>query len=184
MKNLLYTLAILLGTVAYAQDSDAPVDNMESTKVKTKTVKKNGEMTETKVKVITNKEQEVKTDPNQADQYNANQIVPPTKVTKTIMVDSDEDAAYETKSVISYYTYNDMKYAFKTGRNGFVVYSMDGDEEIILGTAIKSSKEDLYIFTTTTYSGVGYFDNNHFVVEYYNKEDNVLMTQKFKQTKF
>ncbi|WAC01691.1 hypothetical protein N7U66_17485 [Lacinutrix neustonica] len=184
MKNLLYTFAILVGTTAYAQDSDAPVDHMESTKIKTERVKENGKTVETKVKVVTKKEQEVKTDPRQANQRDANQIIAPTKVTQTVLVDSDQDNNYEAESIISYYEYDDMKYAFKTNKNGFVVSTMDGDNEIIFGKAGQSSKEDLYIFNTTTYYGVGYFEGNYFVVDYYNKDNNVLMTQKFEQSKF
>ena len=181
MKNLLYTIIFMSGAVALAQN---PVDHMETTQVKSETVKKDGEMIETKVKIITKKEQEVKTDPRQANQLNGDQIITPTKVTKEVMIDNDSDSSYETKLEITYYTYNNRKYGFKTNKNGFVMTTMEGEKEVILGTAIKSSNNQFYIMNTSSYSGVGYFDENkNFVVEYYDKNSNTLATESFEEMK-
>ena len=181
MKKLLYTIIFMSGAIAFAQN---PVDHMETTQVKSETVKKDGKTIETKVKVVTKKEQEVKTDPRQANQRDANQIIAPTKVTKEVLVDNDNDSSYESKSEITYYTYNNNKYGFKTDKNGFVMTTVEGEKEVVLGTAIRSSNNQFYIMNTPNYSGVGYYDENrNFVVEYYDENSNTLVTESFEEMK-
>ncbi|OIQ21213.1 hypothetical protein [Lacinutrix sp. MedPE-SW] len=181
MKTLLYTFALLIAGTAFAQDSDNPVDHMETTKVKTEGVKTNGKLKQTKVKVVTKKEQQVMTDPSQSHLRDADQVIAPTKTTKTVSIDNNSDNRYETTNTISYYTYDDVKYSFKSGKNGFVMTTNDGTKDVVYGTARKSSNGQFYLFDSKGYNGVGYFDNNeNFVIEYYDTKLNKVVNKSFK----
>ncbi|NND52306.1 MAG: hypothetical protein HKN54_07860 [Flavobacteriaceae bacterium] len=183
MKNIFITTAFLIFTAGFAQNN--PVDKMEETEVKTKMVEKDGEMIETKVKVITKKEQEIMINPAQKDMRDPDQYIPPTKVTKTIMVDNDNDPFYDNKTKLRYYSFNDVKYAFKADETGFKLVTQDGDNEIIFGNAVRSSLNNYYIVSLDDFSGIGYFDDNgNLVVEYYNRDLNVLVSERFDKIPF
>lgn len=183
MKNIFITTALLIFTAGLAQNN--PVDKMEETKVKTMMVEKDGEMIETKVKVITKKEQEVMTNPAQKDQRDADRYLPATKVTKTIMIDNDNDPFYDNKTQLKYYSFNDVKYAFKADETGFKLITQDGDNEVVFGNAVRSSMNNYYIVTLDDFAGIGYFDDNgNLVVEYFDRELNVLVTERFDEIPF
>lgn len=183
MKYLLNIAVLLLFTGMYAQEN--PVDKMQETKVKTMMVEKDGEMIETKVKVITKKEQEVMTNPAQKAQRDADRYLPPTKVSKTILVDNDNDPFYDNKTELKYYSFNNVKYAFKADETGFKVSKIDGEKEIKYGTAIRSSMNNYYIVTLDDFTGVGYFDENgSMIIEYYNTDLNDLVSVRFDEAPF
>ncbi|MBT8266930.1 MAG: hypothetical protein KJO41_08095 [Bacteroidia bacterium] len=183
MKNIFISAALLIFTAGFAQEN--PVDSMEETKVKTMTVEKDGETIETKVKVVTKKEQEVMTNPAQDHLRDADRYLPPTKVTKTIMVDNDNDPFYDNKTKLKYYTFKNVKYAFRADETGFMVTNFDGDKEVIFGKAVRSSLNNYYIVTLDDFAGVGYFDDNgNLIIEYYDSELDVLVSERFDAVPF
>ncbi|WP_452226917.1 hypothetical protein [Lacinutrix cladophorae] len=184
MKNLIYIFSLLVfTTTAYAQ-SNNPVDVIEETKVKTVKVKEDGKLIEKKVKVNTVQKQEVKIDPKDRYDLNGNRMDTPIKVTKTVSVDNDKDANYETKTKVTYYKFDNADYAFIPDEKGFIVAVKNGDKDKAFGKARYSANNMSYIVTTDEYTGVGYFDKNKtFVIEYYDGESDGLVTKEFKISK-
>lgn len=183
MKNLIYIFSLLIGLGAYAQNNN-PVDVTEETTVKTVKEKVNGKIVEKKIKVKTLQTQEVKIDPKYRYDLNGKRMDTPIKVTKTIQVDKDNDVAYDTKTKVTYYKFKDKDYSFIPDEQGFVVSVKEGDKDVTFGTARYSAKNMSYIFTTDTYTGVGYFDENKtFVIEYFDGKSDGLVTKEFKIAK-
>ncbi len=117
MKTIFYITTLLLGSYTFAQTK--PVDEMKSTQIITETVKENGKMVNKKVKVVTEKKNEVKTDPSRLGEIDAPMVDSPTKVTKIISVDENNNDNFEKISEISYYTFGDSSYGFKSTISGF-----------------------------------------------------------------
>ncbi len=161
MKNLIIGILILTGTNFYAQS-----DKMITSKVK-KEIKVNnkGELYTTKVKVETKKVKYTKMNPNQKHQLNQARIKSPVTVTKTIMIDNDNDPFYDDSIKIKYYKYKGKKYNFSANEDGLLISKNDESNK-----AIKSKKNNYYIIHGTELNGVGYFnEENDFVVEYYDQ---------------
>lgn len=183
MKYLLNIAVLMLFAGTYAQDK--PVDKMQETKVKTVMMEKDGKMVESKVKVVTTKEQTVMTNPEQADQRDADRFLPPVKVSKTIMIDNDNDPFYEAETQLRYYSLDGLKYQFRNSENGFEIAVINGDEEVLLGSAVRSQINSYYFITIENMSGVGYFDEEgNLVVEYFNPESNSIIMKKFEDSAF
>ncbi|TYC09168.1 hypothetical protein ES677_13475 [Bizionia gelidisalsuginis] len=183
MKTIFFITTLMVGSIAFAQTK--PVDKMESTQIKTETVNENGKMVEKKVKIVTKKEQEVKTAPLKSGEIDAPMIETPTKITKTISVDPDNDDRFEEISEITYYTYNDRSYGFKSTNSGFVMSLTSNEAERVFGTARRTQNDEIYVITMNDYSGVGYFNqNNDFVIEYFDKDKGLMQQRSFKQTQF
>ncbi|MBQ0767678.1 MAG: hypothetical protein KBT58_00190 [Bizionia sp.] len=183
MKKIFFIITLVFGSYTFAQTK--PVDKMETTQIKTETVNENGALVTKKVKVVTKKEQEVRTAPLKPGEIDAPMIETPTKVTKTISVDTNNNDHFENVSKISYYTFNNQTYGFKSTNSGFVVSHTSDTTEGIFGTARRTQNNKVYVITMSDYSGVGYFNpENDFVIEYYDSDKGIMQQRSFKQTKF
>ncbi|WP_299336604.1 hypothetical protein [uncultured Psychroserpens sp.] len=175
MKHLIYVFSLLMITGAYAQNK--PVDRVKETKVKTVKVNKDGEIVENKVKIVTTKEQEVKTDPDYKGTIDAPRVFPKVKVTKEISIDNDRDPFYDSKDTMMYYNKSDNRFAFKSNDKGFIIFE---ENEKPFGLAIQSTNKQYYLLDLNTNSGVGYFDKKgNFIVEYYNKDTGMMIVEAF-----
>ena len=104
-------------------------------------------------------------------------------MTKTISVDTNNNDHFENLSEITYYTFNDKTYGFKSTTSGFVVSHTANDTERVFGTARLTQNNKVYVITMKDYSGVGYFNlENDFVIEYYDKDKGTMQKRSFKQT--
>ena len=74
-----------------------------------------------------------------------------------------------------------MTYNFNPTNSGFDI--IDGKNNSSFGTARISANRDVYILDTEDYSGIGYFKDNQFVIEYYDNEG-TLIIEKFSDTEF
>lgn len=176
MKTLFYISILLLGTYSFAQTK--PVDEMKTTQIKTQTVEEDGKLVTKQVKVVTEKKQEVKTDPSKSGQIDAPMIETPTKVTKTISVNTNNNGRFKALSKITYYTFNDHVYGLQTTNTGYELSRKVNNKNMPYGTARRTQNKDIYVITTKHYSGVGYFNqNNDFIIEYYDKDKKMIQQQ-------
>ncbi|HMC02022.1 MAG TPA: hypothetical protein VKN14_13375 [Flavobacteriaceae bacterium] len=178
MKKLFFIGTFFLVSIAFAQEK--PKNVSEETEKKTVTINDGEKVVEKKVKVTTKEEQKIKLDAKDKHQVNQEIVETPTKVTKTIEVDSDNDVFYDTKTEVSYYTFNDQKYTFQKSSKGFNVSLNDDIDGDLFGHAIRASRNNNYLYKSDDYTGIGYFDDQgNFVVEYYDKDSNGLVKKEF-----
>lgn len=182
-KILALTLLTFIGVNAQDKTKETPKDNKDKmvvTKTKIINVMEDGELIQKKVLVKTTKEQEIKTDPNYKGTIDAPRVFPATKVSKVIYIDNDEDPFYDSQSQITFYQHNNKTYSFNPTDTGFDI--KDSDSEQYLASARFSNNADVYLLETGDYSGIGYFKNDMFVIEYYDDEG-TLIIKKFSDHK-
>ena len=185
MKNLIYMFSFLMITSAFAQEpteKKKPVDKMEETTTTKTTVNKNGvPVTQSTVKVTTKKEQQIKTKQRPGNTPDGDKVDTPIKVTKTIEIDRDSDPFYDVSDKTVYYNYNDKRFAFKSDPYGFNMMSDNSP----YGQARISKSNHFYLTNINGYPGVGYFDTTgNFIVEYYNKDKDVMVMESYEMTEF
>ena len=180
MKKLIYLGALLICTVAMAQEKAKEVK--EETEVKTIRVKDNDKTTEKKVKVVTRETTNVELDENDKNKVNQDRITSPTKVEKLVMVDDGKDNRYDFLTKETYYVLGDQKCLFTPNDRGFDIAFGSDDESVKITKALTSSNQGYYIIGGGTHSGIGYYDSNgNFVVEYYNKDTNNVEMKTYKK---
>ncbi|MFL0352564.1 hypothetical protein [Xanthomarina sp. GH4-25] len=178
MKNLIYIVMFLVPTVFFAQEK--PKNVSEETTTKTITVDDGREVVEKKVKVTTKEEQEIKLAEDDKNKVNQEIVASPSKVTQTVEVDNDMDPMYDSKTQSVYYSYNDENFVFKRNKDGFVVSEIGTDVQTDYGHVLNTSRNNNYVFTSSDYNGVGYFDaNNNFIVEYYDVNSKSVIKKTF-----
>lgn len=179
MKKLILIMSCLTFGILSSQN----VDKQKTTKVTTVTDTINGKAVERSVKVVTEKEQLIKTDPSDAGKIDADRVFPPTKVTKTFYIDNDNDPFYDKVKKVKYYEMDGETYAFKSSDSGFLISSIDDEKnEKASGSANKSLRTPYYVITSSKFDGVGYFDdNNNFVIEYYDGREKKLKAVEFSE---
>ena len=178
MKLKILALALMTFIGVEAQKNK---DKIVETKTRIINVMEDGEMVQKKVMVRTTKEQEVKTNQKQKGTIDADRVYPATKVSKVIYIDNDSDPFYDNESQVTYYQKDGMTYNFNPTNSGFDI--IDGKNNSSFGTARISANRDVYILDTEDYSGIGYFKDNQFVIEYYDNEG-TLIIEKFSDTEF
>jgi len=181
MKHVIFLSAIVFCTAAMAQEK--PKEVKEEAEVKIIRVKDSDKTTEKKVKVVTRETGTVELDENDKNKVNQNRIASPTKVEKMVMVDDDDDNNYDVLKKETYFVLGDEKYTFTPNNSGFnMAFNSIDNTSIKVIKALTSSNQGYYIINGDMYSGIGYFDANHnFVVEYYNKDTNVIEMKTFKK---
>ena len=179
MKIKILAIALTLFMSVQAQKKNK--DKIVETKTRVINVMEDGEIVQRKVMVRTTKEQEVKTDQKKRGTVDAKRVFPATKVSKVIYIDNDNDPFYDNESQVTYYQKDGMTYNFNPTNSGFEI--IDGKNNRSFGTARISANRDVYILNSKDYSGIGYFEDNQFVIEYYDNEG-TLIIEKFSDTEF
>src|SRR5690606_12732090 len=178
MKTIMYVGVLLLFSSVYAQEK--PKNVSEETTVKTVKVNDGKKITETKVKVNTREEQELKlaeADKNKTDQE---LVTSPVKVTKTVSIDLDNDPFYDTAYQERAFTFGENNYNFTRNDAGFHILSKKADASTQIGSAYRSSLKNYYIFESEGKTGIGYFNSKgNFVVEYHDKGQNGLKVEEY-----
>jgi ribosomal protein S4E len=178
MKNLLYVGIFLVSGALFAQEK--PRSMSETTEVKTVKVNNGKEVVENKVKVTTREEKEIRLDEDDAGHVNQDMVLNNDKtIIKTIEIDNDSDPFYDSKIELVTYVNDGEEYSFVRNTNGFTVSMNDSNKKY--GNAVRSTLDGrYYIFNNVEFSGIGYFDDEgSFVVEYYNNDENSLITKKY-----
>ena len=176
IKILALALTMFVGVQAQKENKDKIVE----TKTRIINVMEDGKMVEKKVMVKTTKEQEIKTDPKYKGTIDAPRVFPATKVSKVIYIDNDNDPFYDKQAKVTYYKKDGMVYNFNPTNSGFEI--VDSKSKKLIGNAKFSNNADVYLFNTNDYSGIGYFKDNMFVIEYYDDEG-TLIIEKFNDSK-
>lgn len=180
MKYKILALALIAFIGVNAQEKKENKDKIVETKTRIINVMEDGEMVQRKVMVKTIKEQEIKTDPNYKGTIDAPRVFPETKVSKIIYIDNDNDPFYDKETTVVYYKKNNMTYNFNPTNSGFEI--IDGKTNQPIGNARFSANSEVYILDSDDYSGIGYFEDNMFVIEYYDDEG-TLIIEKFSDSK-
>lgn len=181
MKNLIIIL-LLIGVITTVNSQSEVV---KTTKIQKKqSIDKNGVKYNTKVKVVTEKSQTTKFDPNQKNKLNQKIVDSPVAVSKTIMVDNDKDSFYDKKIKVKYFMYKDVKYGFLINNNNLLItYKLEG-KDIEFAKALKSENEKFYMVKGNNLIGKGYFnEQNNFIIEYKNKKSGKKEYATFKTFK-
>lgn len=180
-KILVLALITFIGVNAQEKKSgEKPKDKIVETETRIINVMENGEMIQKKIMVRTVKEQKIKTDPSHKGKVNASRVFPKTKVSKVIYIDNDNDPFYDQESNITYYKQNGMSYNFNPINAGFEI--IDAQTNAKMGTARFSNNAEVYLLDTEEYTGIGYFRNGQFVIEYYD-DDGTLVIERFDDKK-
>ncbi|CAM1366758.1 hypothetical protein [Tenacibaculum soleae] len=181
MKNLFIGL-LLVGVITTV---NSQTEVVKTTKVeKSQKVDKNGVKYNTKVKVVTEKSQKVKFNPNQKNKLNQKIVDSPITVTKNIMVDNDKDPFYDTKTKVTYFKYKQVKYDFLINQNDLLITYKLKDKDITSAKALKSINNNFYVVAGNDFNGVGYFNSQgDFIVEYKDKKSDKLEYATFETFK-
>ncbi|MFD2550897.1 hypothetical protein ACFSQP_03615 [Bizionia sediminis] len=177
MKTLIYMSLFMCSGFLLAQEDDR--DKQKETTTKTVTIN-NGEKTiENKVKITTTKSANVKLAESDKHKINQKRLdATNTKISKTIALDVDNDPFYDSKIKMVRLKQNGKIYNFVKSTSGFQV--MDAATNTKFGTAKSSNEAGRYQFKTAHYTGIGYFNSSgDFVIEYYDKASNRLLTRTF-----
>lgn len=178
MKNLIYIVMFLVPTILFAQEK--PKNVSEETTTKTIVIDNGKEVVEKKVEVTTREEEQLELDENDKNKVNQDLVSSPSKVTTTVKIDNDMDPFYDTKTESVKYMHLDDAYVFKRKTDGFIVSEFDNNSNMSLGQVYRTSAKNNYLYKSSDYNGVGYFDNNgNFIVEYYDAEKKGMVKKVF-----
>lgn len=176
MKTIVLILSLLLCGASYGQQKKN--DRKEETETKTVKVKSEKGTIENKVKVTTTEESDIELVENPDHYENMTRVDTPTKVTKTLSIDFDDDPFYDTTEQTQYFTYNGVTYGFQPNERGFAMSKKDGEGN--MAKARLSSISRFYLVEMGDHQGVGYFkDNGNFVVEYFDKNTNSMTVREY-----
>ncbi|MDX1470198.1 MAG: hypothetical protein R3213_01775 [Flavobacteriaceae bacterium] len=182
MKTIVLFLSLLLCGATYAQEKKN--NKKEETETKTVKVKTEKGTVEKKVQVKTTEESDIELIENPDHYENMTRVDTPTKVTKTLSIDYDDDPFYDTTEQTQYFTYDGTTYGFEPTERGFAVSKKDGAEANNMAKARLSSISRFYLVEMGEHQGVGYFkDNGNFVVEYFDKDTNSMTVKEYQSIK-
>ncbi|MFD2726013.1 hypothetical protein [Hyunsoonleella rubra] len=178
MKNYIYMLAILICGPAMAQEK--PTEIMKETTVKEVKYKDGDTTKEGKIKVVTKETANVKLDADDKHKLNQDRVPATKKVQTTIMIDNDADTAYDVLTKETYFISEEKDYKFSPNKSGFMIALTDDKNEFVeIGKAWNTHTPGSYIVRGETYNGIGYFEGDTFVVEYYDETSESIKTIKY-----
>jgi hypothetical protein len=182
MKNLKVSiLAIMLTSFAIAQEKKAAnVDVEETVTVKTTTMEKDGKMVKEKVKTEVKKETPI-TFEEKSGELNREKNL--SKVTKTVSVEKDWDPFYNQTDTLVYYSYDNSNYNFQQNETGFMLSTLEDDEDVEYGRATRVNDSNNYMVKTDNYTGIGYFnEKGNFIVRYKDVSNNDMIEIEYVTT--
>ena len=180
MKRIIVVIALVSFIGLNAQEK--PKEVLKESKTKIIRVKENGKIVEKKIMVSTTKTNDVKLNPGDVNKTNQKRIVDtPVKVSKDILIDNDDDMSFDERIEYSYVDYNGTMYNFNRMNNGFTIEN--SAEDTMMANVRKSINKDFYMVDTDEYSGIGYFKGNKFIIEYYDKEEDILVIEEYNREK-
>ncbi len=141
-------LILLLATMSVFAQEQQNIDIIKTTKLEKVKFKIDGVLVAKKIRINETRTQVVDTKPSQSDLLNQERLKTPIKVTKTIIIDDDNDTGFDRAAIISYSIKDNEIYNLKINiRNSSEDIKMD---EILLDGERKEAyllgNEDLAIF--------------------------------------
>jgi hypothetical protein len=183
MKNLIYICLLLLAGNAFAQDK--PKEVKEEVEVRTLKSKDEDKTVEKKLKVVTRETASVELDKKDKNKTNQDRVKSQKTVEKTVMIDNDDDNAYDVLTQETYYVAGDEQYMFTPNKRGFDIAfdkNKENDHYVKVGKAWTTSTHGYYILNGNMHSGIGYFDaDGNFNIEYYNKDTDQVEVKTYKK---
>lgn len=171
MKFKIMTLALLIFIGVSAQNKST--DKRVETETRIINVMENGKMIQKKVMIKTIEKQDVKTDPDYKGSIDAPRVFPAKEIEKIIYIDGDNDPFYDSKTKIAYFKKGNKYYDFKVSNSGFKI--KNSVTKKIEGRARFSNNSEVYIIDFNKYNGIGYFEKDKFVVEFYDDNGNLII---------
>jgi hypothetical protein len=151
-RTVVLATALLIGTLAIAQDKNQEGVTKESTK-KTYKLYQDGELIKNSVLIETVRNQAVMLDSEDKNKIDQSRIMPPTVVMKTVKIDNDADDRYDEVIKFSYTTKEKTDFTLVSSKDNLMLAVEDGENITILENRIISLDEEFnpkkaYVFTT------------------------------------
>ncbi len=174
MKKILLTGCLLSLAAISAQEEETvgvettPIENKIGTETIEKTYKVyNGkEVIRNSVKITTELSQEMKFSNDDMGKIDQDRVIPKTKITKTVLIDNDNDDAYDEKIIFSYMGNSKTDFTLVTNDDEILVGIEDGEDlniiqsESITISNLKTNKE-AYVFTNNSGEEVEFYIENY-----------------------
>lgn len=156
--SLLIMVAALSGL--YAQESERQIASQ--TTEKTYRIKSSDQSTKNTVKIHTAISQQIDFAAEDEGKIDQKRVYPPKKITKTVLIDNDEDDAFDERIVFSYLATNsNSDFTLVTNNDKVVVAIDDGDNLKILESESKLAKKEVnktaFVFTDQQGKEVEFF---------------------------
>jgi len=151
-KTIILSIALLTGTVTFAQEAEQAGVAKETTK-KTYKLYQDGELIKNSVLIETTRSQAVMLNIEDENKVNQERIIPPTVVVKTVKIDNDVDEFYDEIIKFSYTTNEKTDFTLVSTKDDLMVAVEDGENITILENMTISMDEAMsskkaYVFTT------------------------------------
>lgn len=160
VRNILLPTLLIATINVFAQEQN--IDIITTTKVEKAKFLEKGDFVEKKIKITETRKQVVDTKPNQRYLLNQERLDTPIEVTKTILIDSDNDKKYDSKAIVTYSLKDDEVQNLSVTIDGNPL--VNSKEEINL----MGQKKDVYVLGDEDLAVFGYInENNTFVLEYF-----------------
>jgi len=162
MKNLKITLSLMTVFAMSSISAQETRKIADETAEKTYKIISNDKVIKNSVKVNTTINQEMAFAEEDKGKVDQRRVMPPKKITKTVLIDNNEDDAYDEKIVFSYMAHDKSDFTLVTNKDQVVVGIDEGENlkiqksESINKKDLKESKE-AYVFTKDDGEEVQFF---------------------------
>lgn len=147
----IYTAFILLFTTASLAAQEKPSEVTKEVTEKTLKTTTNDGIVENSVRITTEIQQAVMTDPEDEGKIDGDRIFPPKTVIKTVEIDNDDDSMYDETITFSYTTNNRTDFTLVTNRDEIMIAVEEGNNITVLENQkmFKQNENDKtsYIYT-------------------------------------
>lgn len=152
MKTLKIVLGLVLAFSINGICAQETNQVTQETSEKTYKIMSNDKVIKNSVKVSTEVSQEVALSEEDKNKIDQTRVIPPKKITKTVLIDNDEDDAYDEKIVFSYVASSKTDFTLVTNEDEVVVGIDDGENlKILQSESINKNelknKTEAYVFT-------------------------------------
>ncbi len=180
MKIAITVLATIVCGSVFAQH--APTEIKKETEIKSIAFKEGAKISEGKMKIVTKESSNVVLDEKDAFKVNQDRVPATRKIEKTVMIDNDQDTAYDIKTKETFYINEGDTYRFSSSATGFdMAYSDDEDAFIKVGKAWNTNTSGIYIIKAEGHDGIGYFKpNGDFTIEHYDDTSGTIKATTYK----
>tara|TARA_R110001632_G_scaffold1883_4_gene8537 strand:+ start:86718 stop:87215 length:498 start_codon:yes stop_codon:yes gene_type:complete len=161
-KNISLSVLLLASMSIFAQEQQN-IDIIKTTKLEKAKFKIDGVLVDKKIRINETRTQVIDTKPSQRNLLNQERLNTPIKVTKTIIIDDDNDSGFDRAAIISYDIKNNEIYNLEINiRNSSDKIKTD---DIILN----GEKKEAYLLGNEDLAIFGYINEkeNTFELEYF-----------------
>lgn len=159
---LLLNCVWVVGIVSAQDNNKISSETVEKTYI----VKSNGKVVKNSVKIKTERSQDIAFKEEDMGTIDQDRAVVPTKITKTVLIDSDDDDGYDEKIVFSYMAESDSDFTLITNNDEIMVALEEGEnlniiESVTIALKNLKSNQEAYIFTNKKGKNIEFFIENY-----------------------